>query len=660
MKGISIKRFECYLLYLLSIHMAALFIFFIFRFTLFCSIDYQFPAEIKGDVLLQSGAFLRGLWFDNVIACYILLLPLVVLWIAALCNYTAKWLFRFTTVYFSCFYSVSFVIAAANIPYFEYFFKTINSSIYNWFGYGGTTAGLMFGESSYYFPIFLGLLSIVAFVWGASSLASYFYRRAEKAASQISLLSRVAVLVAGAICIGLCLFGIRGRMGYNPIKVSQAYYCEDPFLNQLGVNPVFNLLTSTLDDNRKENRTLHLMSEEDALSKVQKYLHRQGIDRLSPIARKVEREGTPNRRNVVLVFMESMSANLMGTFGSDKKLTPYLDSLYQQSLSFSHFYSSGIHTNHGIYSTLYSFPAIMKRNAMKGSVIPVYSGLPTVLKENGYYNLFFMTHEGQYDNMNAFFRTNGYDEVFSQEDYPADKVVNSFGVQDDFLYDYAIPVLNQRAATGQPFFATLLSISNHPPYVIPPFFHPKTSEPEMQIVEYADWALRQFFEEARKQPWFDNTIFVLEGDHGKLVGDAECELPESYNHIPLMIYSSRIHPEEKNTFGGQVDIQPTILGLLNIDYLQNNFGVDLLKEERPCMFYTADNMIVGRNDTLLYLYNYETQQEFTYHIDNGKLKAVPMDDRFLPLKEYSFSMLQSAEFLVKHGKTVNSVPFTQQ
>ena len=271
MKGISIKRFECYLLYLLSIHVAALFIFFIFRFTLFCSIDYQFPAEIKGDVLLQSGAFLRGLWFDNVIACYILLLPLAVLWIAALCNYTAKWLFRFTTVYFSCFYSVSFVIAAANIPYFEYFFKTINSSIYNWFGYGGTTAGLMFGESSYYFPIFLGLLSIVVFVWGASSLASYFYRRAEKAAPQISLLSRVAVLVAGAICIGLCLFGIRGRMGYNPIKVSQAYYCEDPFLNQLGVNPVFNLLTSTLDDNRKENRTLHLMSEEDALSKVQKY-----------------------------------------------------------------------------------------------------------------------------------------------------------------------------------------------------------------------------------------------------------------------------------------------------------------------------------------------------------------------------------------------------
>lgn len=432
MKGISIKRFECYLLYLLSIHVVALFIFFIFRFTLFCSIDYQFPAEIKGDVLLQSGAFLRGLWFDNVIACYILLLPLVVLWIAALCNYTAKWLFRSTTVYFSCFYSVSFVIAAANIPYFEYFFKTINSSIYNWFGYGGTTAGLMFGESSYYFPIFLGLLSIVVFVWGASSLASYFYRRAEKAAPQISLLSRVAVLVAGAICIGLCLFGIRGRMGYNPIKVSQAYYCEDPFLNQLGVNPVFNLLTSTLDDNRKENRTLHLMSEEDALSKMQA---------------------------------------------------------------------------------------------------------------------------------------------------------------------------------------------------------------------------------AEKQPWFDNTIFVFLGDHGKMVGTPECEMPQSYNHIPLMIYGKDIKPGVYDGFGGQVDVSPTLLGLLNISYLQNNFGVNLLEEERPCMFFTADNLIGARDSVNMFIYSPDSQQEFKYKLEEGKLHAATGTDEeaFRNLKDYCFSMLQSTESLVKEHKTLDKV-----
>lgn len=142
---------------------------------------------------------------------------------------------------------------------------------------------------------------------------------------------------------------------------------------------------------------------------------------------------------------------LDGAFRIYQKLTPFLDSLYLESLSFDHFYSAGIHTNHGMYATLYSFPAIMKRNAMKGAVVPVYSGLPTVLKDNGYRNLFFMTHESQYDNMNAFLRTNGFDEIYAQENYPKDKVVNSFGVQDDFLYQYALPILNKRAEERQPF-----------------------------------------------------------------------------------------------------------------------------------------------------------------------------------------------------------------
>ncbi len=653
MKRFSIKRFGYYLLYLLSIHVVALLFFFVFRLTLFCSIDYQFPADIEGDVALKAVAFVRGLWFDNVIACYILLLPLVAVWITALFNYTAKWLFRSVAVYFILFYSLSFIIAAANIPYFEYFFKTINSSIYNWFGYGGTTAGMVFGESSYYFPIFLGILSIVLFGWGVFFLASYFYRRSETTISRISWKSRLAILPLGAVCVGLCLFGIRGRTGYNPIKVSQAYYCDDPFLNQLGVNPVFNLLTSTLDDNRKENRTLHLMSEQEALKQVQNYLQRKGVADISPIARKVEREGVPNRKNVVLIFMESMSANLMGSFGSDKKLTPYLDSLYRQSLSFERFYSSGIHTNHGIYSTLFSFPAIMKRNAMKGSVIPVYSGLPTVLKDNGYCNLFFMTHESQYDNMNAFLRTNGFDEIYAQENYPSEKVVNSFGVQDDFMYQYALPILNEKADTGEPFFTVLLSISNHPPYVIPPYFHPHSEKQEEQIVEYADWSIRQFMDAAEKQPWFDNTIFVFLGDHGKMVGTPECEMPQSYNHIPLMIYGKDIPPTVHNGFGGQIDVAPTLLGMLNMSYLQNNFGVNLLEEERPCMFFTADNLIGAKDLTHLFIYSPDNQQEFKYKLENEKLHVAADDEGFGLLKNYCFSMLQCTEQMVKEHKTID-------
>ena len=655
MKIDGLQRAKLALIYLLKIHIAALLLFTLFRAVLFFSMDYTFPVAVQDDWGLQAIAFVKGLWFDNVIACYILVLPLVILWVALLCNYTRKWIYLFTGGWFIALYSLAFIISAANIPYFQYFFKTINSSIYNWFGYAGTTAGMIFGETSYYFPIALGLTAIVLWGVGIHKLSKRTYDDCLKTPQSLSLQARGVIFLAGAALVGLCFFGIRGRVGYNPIKVSQAYYCEDPFLNQLGVNPVFNLLTSTLDDARKENRQLQLMDAQTAISNVQRLLNREGVEGVSPIAQIVAPDTTTvGRPNIVFIFMESMSAKLMGAYGQTKNLTPYLDSLYHQSLVFDNIYSAGIHTNHGMYSTLYSFPTIMKRNAMKGSVIPVYSGLPTVLKDNGYYNLFFMTHESQYDNMNAFFRTNGFDEIHAEENYPKEKIANHFGVQDDYLFEYALPILNERAQSGQPFFSVLLSISNHPPYVIPSYFQPKSEKIEDQIVEYADWSIRSFMTKAQEQPWFENTIFVLLGDHGKLVGTPENEMPEAYNHVPLMIYGKDIAPRHIADFGGQIDVAPTLLGILGIGYTQNNFGVDLLKEQRPCSFYTADNLIAARDSAHLYLHSPETGQEFCYAIQNGTLKSSASDANFEALKEYVFSMLQATEQLVKEGKTTTN------
>ena len=122
-------------------------------------------------------------------------------------------------------------------------------------------------------------------------------------------------------------------------------------------------------------------------------------------------------------------------------------------------------------------------------------------------------------------------------------------IQDDFLYEYAIPVLTERSASVQPFFATLLSISNHPPYIIPPYFKPHSKETEEQIVEYADWSLRKFMDEASRQPWYENTIFVFLADHGKLVGSPKSDMPLTYHHIPLIIYEPGQSPRKSYNFG---------------------------------------------------------------------------------------------------------------
>ena len=655
MKIDGLQRAKLALIYLLKIHIAALLLFTIFRAVLFFSMDYTFPVAVQNDWALQAIAFLKGLWFDNVIACYILVLPLVVLWVALLCNYIRKWIYLFSGGWFIALYSLAFIISAANIPYFQYFFKPINASIYNWFGYVETTAGMIFGETSYYFPIALGLTAIVLWGIGIHKLSKRTYERSITTPQGISLQSRGVIFLSGIILLGACFLGIRGTLGHNPIRISQAYYCEDPFLNQLGMNPVFNLMRSTIESGREENQQLQLMDGQTAIDNAQRLLNRSGVEDVSPIAQIVASDtSVVGRPNIVFILMESMSAKLMGAYDQTKNLTPYLDSLYHEALVFDNIYSAGIHTNQGVFSTLYSFPAVMKRNAMKGSVVPVYSGLPTVLKDNGYQTLFFMTHESQYDNMNAFLRTNGFEEIHDEENYPKEKIVNRFGVQDDYLFEYALPVLNERAQSGQPFFSVLLTISNHPPYIIPAYFQPKSEKVEDQIVEYADWSIRNFMTKAQEQPWFENTVFVFVADHGKLVGTPENEMPEACNHVPFMIYGKGIKPNHISNFGAQIDVAPTLLGILGIGYTQNNFGVDLLKEQRPCSFYTDDNLVAARDSAHLYLHSPETGQEFCYTIQNGTLKSSASDANFEALKEYVFSMLQATEQLVKEGKTTTN------
>ena len=616
-------------------------------------------------------AFVKGLWFDNVIACYISVLPVAVLLIAMSFGWCHRRLLKGVSIWYAVWYAIAFMPSAANTPYFQYFFKNINSSIFGWFGYVSTTSGMLLEESSYWFYIGLYLVLTAAFIYALVRLRRHFSKEIcgenDREVRFITNPARMSLRPVPVICrfvislavVGACLFGIRGRMGYNPIKVSQAYYCEDSFLNQLGINPAFNLLTSALDDMRKENKELHLMPYAEAITNTRQWLGLTGkVDSTNILKREVVNDSLAkinakgvsvnksNRPNVVVILMESMSANLLGTFGNKQPLTPTLDSLYHHSLAFTHFYSAGIHTNHGMTATLYSFPALMFRNLMKGTVTPRRKGIATVLKQYGYENMFFMTHEAQYDNMKAFFSTNGYDDIYSQENYPKSEVVNSFGVSDHFEMDYALNTINQKAKTGKPFFSTILTVSNHPPYVVPDFFKPKTKDKETQIVEYADWAIGDFLKKASREPWYKNTIFVIQADHGKLVGKSEGELPQSYNHIPLIIFGPGVPQEQYAGLGMQVDVMPTLFGLMHLNYEYEGFGVNLLKEQRPMVFYSADNQIVARDHKRCYIYNPSMNRSFCYDVlPDGELKETKQEAKFKDLKNYVFSNIQTAEYI---------------
>ena len=661
------KRFILSLSWVIALHVLTLFFLSLFRLVEYVALG-SMVADRSASVF---PAFVRGLWFDNVIACYISVVPLVATLAAAAFGYAPHAIRKAAVWWYGVLGSVAFMASAANIPYFAYFFKNINSSIFEWFSYAGTTAGMVTGEKSYFLYIALFFACTAAYAWIMTRLrrladkliGNNCERRRPRLRHITGCIARIVVLSATT---GLCVFGIRGRTGYNPIKISQAYYCDDAFLNQLGINPAFNLLTSALDDMRKENRELHLMPYPEAITLARQsfgitgkcdslHVLRRYVDNShrNPTSYPTTRQATQQaKKNVVVILMESMSANFLQTFGQRQRLTPTLDSLYNHSLAFMNCYSAGIHTNHGMTAALYSFPALMFRNLMKGTVTPHRDGIPTVLHNEGYHTMFFMTHEAQYDNMKAFFATNGYDDIYSQEDYPKEEVVNSFGVSDHFLFGYALDRINRYAAAnekanGKPFFATLLTVSNHPPYVVPSWFKPKSGDKETQIVEYADWAIGDFLRQARRQEWYRNTVFVILADHGKIVGKVEGELPQSYNHIPLLMFGPGVPTGKVDKLATQVDVMPTLLSLLGTSYRYDGFGIDQMTKERPLVFYSADNQIVARSRELCYIYEPKTGKAFYYRATpHWGLREAKPSKEFATLRQYVFAMIQTAQYIL--------------
>ena len=638
--------------YILSVHLLGLLFFTLFRFILyFTNIEQAAEVEGKGSLLFQ--AILKGVQFDNFIASYICSIPLLVLSIFALFNRIPKALVIGSNIYFIILYTIVFSISIANIPYFSYFFSYMGSAAFGWLEFGSTTAGLVFQEKAYYPYWALALISILLF-----SFAVLYFRKKliRTKTSDIKRTDYKIYIPITLLLWCLCFLGMRGSLQTYPLRVGYAYFSNNSFFNQLGVNPTFYLLKSYSGASKQKNNVNDLMSTEKALRLVQKELNVDHlIDEEHPILRKIIPGGAPLKANIVFVLLESMSADNLQREYKGKKLTPFLNELISQSYYFENFYSSGVHTNNGIVSSLYGFPALFNKPMMAGTENTLYSGLPNFLHEQGYQNIFFVTSNPNYDHMNMFLSDNGFDRIYSQYDYPSDKVVNNFGVQDDFLFEYGIKKLTEAASKNQPFLATFLTVSNHTPYIVPKAFENAGDTDEEKIIAFVDNSLKDFMESAIKEAWYENTIFVILGDHGATIGKQKYDMSLSHNHIPCFLFSPLFEdaPKQIKQYGGQIDLFPTIMGLLNQPYTNNSLGIDLLKENRPCMFFSSDIKLGCINDDFFYVRNLVTNQDFLY--DRQSEQAENLVEKYPEittiLKNYAVSMMVTADDLTKNKKT---------
>ena len=270
---------------------------------------------------------------------------------------------------------------------------------------------------------------------------------------------------------------------------------------------------------------------------------------------------------------------------------------------------------------------------------------------DGYKNIYFTTHDGQFDNVEGFLRANHFDSIISKKDYPSDKINTTLGVSDDYLFEFSIPIINKLSKKSSPFFITFMTSSDHGPYYIPDYFSPKNIEVKDQIVEYADWSLKKFINLAKKEPWYENTLFVFVADHGSPI-DGTYEIPLSYTHTPLIFYNPSIIKEQKSysTMAGQIDVFPTTMGILKLSYTNNTLGIDLLKEQRPYIFFNGDDKYgVIDNEWLLLVRNDNTYKLYKHQSRDTKDHSKEHPEIIYKMKNYGASNLQTYQYMILNG-----------
>ncbi|SMP03466.1 LTA synthase family protein [Chryseobacterium profundimaris] len=383
------------------------------------------------------------------------------------------------------------------------------------------------------------------------------------------------------------------------------------------------------------------------------------------LKRTIQPEKSELKKNVVLISIESLSADFMAHYGNTQKVTPFLDSLADRSLMFTNLYATGNRTVRGLEALTLCIPptageSIIKRENNKNKFTT-----GSVFKSKDYTVKFLYGGYSYFDNMKDFYEGNGY-EIVDRNNFKPDEIsfANVWGVADEDMAKKAIQTMNAEAKSGKPFFNHWMTVSNHRPFTYPKgkIDIPGDAKSREGGVKYTDYSLRKFFEMAKKQKWYSNTVFVIVADHcASSAGDTE--LPMDKYKIPAMIFSEGFIQSQKFTQTmSQIDLMPTLFGLLNFNYQTKFLGQNVFSREFQPKAYVATYEDLGLiNDKHLTIISplkkikqYAlTQQknnlspEFNLYYDEKYLKSNLQNKKLI---EQTISAYQSTSFWLKKNQ----------
>ena len=370
------------------------------------------------------------------------------------------------------------------------------------------------------------------------------------------------------------------------------------------------------------------------------------------------------QKNVVLISIESLSAAYMKAYGYEESVTPFLDQLAQKSLFFTNLYATGNRTVRGLEALTLCIPptageSVIKREKENKNKFTTGS----VFKSKGYSVKYLYGGYSYFDNMKDFYGGNGY-EIVDRDNFTPEEITfaNVWGVCDEDMAKKAISEMNKDYKAGKPFFHHWMTVSNHRPFTYPEgkIDIPADSKSRKGGVKYTDYSIMKFFEMAQKQPWFKNTVFVIVADHCSSSA-GKTELPMDKYRIPAMIYAPEfVAPQKFSQVTSQIDVMPTVLGLLNFKYQSKFLGQDVFSKNFVPRAYIAtyqdlgfikDNYLTVISPTknikqyqLVQKPNTNTTTEFNIYYTENLLK----DNLRKDLVDQTISPYQSTSFWLKN------------
>ena len=554
----------------------------------------------RGGLLFDTSAII----YTNALYILLMLLPFKQSDYQRCC----KWLYLIIN-------GVALAINLADSVYFQYTMRRTTTTVFSEFSNEGNLGSIIGTEFIHHWYLVLLFMGVMWLLWRL-----YATPKKHHALNLASLI----------LIVPLCVAGIRGGFttAVRPITISNAnQYTQRPTDAALVLNTPFSLIRTI----GKNVFTIPAYFENEAdMEAVYSPVHHPISPRLSRDSR-ISSNSSFTRKNIVVLIVESFGREYIGALNKDleggkyKGYTPYVDSLINKSTTFRYSFCNGRKSIDGMPSILSSIPMFVEPFILTPASMNDYTGLAGLLAKEGYETAFFHGAQNGSMGFEAFARKTGFQKYFGRTEYEAahgtDDYDGTWAIWDEpFLQYYA----NEMSKMHEPFMTAVFTASSHHPFVVPEQYQKIYPEEGLEIhkcIRYTDMAIGRFFETASRQPWFNNTIFVLTSDHTNMSDHAEYQSDLGGFCSPIIIYEpSQQEGKTEDKIAQQIDILPTILGMLGYSKTYLAFGIDVLNT--PAEDTWAVNYLNG-------IYQY-VKYGYVLQFDGQQTKAVyRLDDRLM-------------------------------